>query len=166
MNNGSAVLSCTTESSTYPLIMKFNNCLLKISNNSKFDMKFSSEWFEHGRVADGFDWPRVIKAGSFSQTLCYERDFSLLGCSGLVKYKMGSTEGSPEVTISFSNPVLGFSKLNVGTGGIEVWNNMTDDHDYRSFDVFLDISGRNLMFRCKCTSGFTNICTVEIEETN
>ena len=144
--------------------MKTHNCLLKITNKSTFDMNFSSDWFDSGRVADGFDWPSVMRTGNFSQILCYERDWSLAGCSGFVKYRMGSTQKSPEITISFSNPVVGYSKLNVGNEGMRVWDEMTHHHNYRNFNVFLKISGKNLVFCCQCTGGTTNICTVEIEE--
>ena len=122
------------------------------------DMRFHRSWFNNGRVADGFDWPHVIKNGDHSDILCYERDFSLFGCSGLVTFEMDNTE----VTIAFSNPVIGFSKLGVGTTGNSVWDDMTD-HDYRSFNVNLEVSGRRLIVHCKCTGGGTNICTIEIE---
>ena len=139
-------------------MVKTHNCLLKITNNSGMDMNFSSDWFDSGRVADGFDWAPVIKDGNSSNTLCYEKDWSFAGCSGYVTYKMGSTE----VTIGFSNPLVGFNKLGVGTDGSTVWDEMTD-HDYKNFNVFLTVSGVSLVFHCKCTGDTTNTCTVEID---
>ena len=139
-------------------MVKAHNCLLKITNDSGMNMHFCRYWFDSGRVADGFDWAPVIKNDSRSDILCYEKDWSLAGCSGYVTYKMGSTE----VTIGFSNPIVGYSKLDVGTGGSTVWDNMTD-HDYRNFNVFLTVSGVSLVFHCRCTCGTTSTCTVEIE---
>ena len=139
-------------------MVKTHNCLIKITNNSGMDMQFCRDWFDSGRVADGFDWPPVIKNGSRSDILCYEKDMSLAGCSGYVTYEMGPKE----VTIGFSNPVVGYNKLGVGTSGSTVWDEMTD-HDYKNFSVFLTVSGVDLVFHCKCTGDTTNTCTVEIE---
>ena len=139
-------------------MVKSHNCLLKIKNNSGMDMRFYRSWFDTFQVADGFDWPHVIRNGDHSEILCYERDFSLAGCSGLVTFEINTTE----VTIAFSNPVIGYSKLGVGTTGLSVWDDMTD-HDYRNFNVNLNVPGRRLIVHCRCIGGGTNICTVEIE---
>ena len=129
------------------------------------DMNFCRSWFDRGRIADGFDWPHVIRNGDHSKILCYERDLPLVDCSGLVTFEINTTE----VTIAFSNPVIGYSKLGVGTGptgnGRSVWEDMTD-HDYRNFNVKLNVPGRRLIVYCSCTGGGTNICKVEIEHTH
>ena len=142
-------------------MVKHHNCLVKITNNSGTDMIFCRDWFKMGRLANGFNWPHEIKNGSHSVILCYEKDWSFIGCSGYVTYKMGSDEVT-EVTIAFSNPLFGHSKLEVGTGGITVWDKMSYHH-YREFDVHLTISGVSLVFHCKCTATSTNTCTVEVE---
>ena len=139
-------------------MVKDHNCLLKIQNNSGMDMRFCRSWFDTGRVGDGFDWPRVIKNGGHSEILCYERDWALTGSSGLVTFEMDTTE----VTIAFSNPLIGCNKLNVGTTGRGVWDDMTD-HDYKSFNVNLEVSDKRLIVHCRCTGGGTNNCTVEIQ---
>ena len=140
-------------------MVKSHNCLIKIKNNSGMDMNFQEHWFDSGRIADGFEFPLVIKNGNDTSVLCYEIDYVLLaGCSGYVTYKMDTTN----ITIAFSNPLVGWSKLGVGDNGTRVWDEMTD-HDYKSFNVFLSVSDRKLVFRCKCTGGPTNTCTVEIE---
>ena len=137
-------------------MVKTHNCLIEIDNKSGMEMEFRTDWFDSGRLADDYEWPN-IQGKHQGKILCYERDNSLAGCSGYVTYKMGSTE----ITIAFSNPVIGYNKLGVGTGGKDVWDNMSD-HDYHTFNVFLDVSGVKLVFRCKCTGGTTNVCTVEI----
>ena len=86
---------------------KTHNCLIKITNNSGMDMQFYRDWFDSGWLADGFDWPHVIKNGSHSDVLCYEKDYSLAGCSSYVTNMMGSKE----VTIGFSNLIVGYNKL-------------------------------------------------------
>lgn len=140
------------------LAMKLHNCLIKIANNSGMDMKLQKDWFDSGRVADGFEWPHVIETRNHADVLCYEKDFSLAGCSGYVTYKMGTTD----ITISFSNPILGWNKLGVGTTYDGVWNEMSD-HDYNNFVLHHTVSGKHLAFYCKCTGGATNTCTVKIE---
>ena len=126
------------------------------------DLNYQEEWFNSGRLAEGFDWPLAIKNGNDSSVLCYERNYFVLGgCSGFVTYKMGTTD----VTIAFSNPLVGWNKLGVGSGsvtGMKAWDEMTD-HEYKSFNVFLTVSDKNLVFRCKCTGGSTNTCTIVIE---
>jgi len=74
-------------------------------------------------------------------------------------YIMGSTQ----VTIAFSNPVVGYSKLGVGTGhhGKDVWEDMSD-HNYKSFNVILPIADKNLIFCYQCIGSTTNTCAVEI----
>ena len=122
-------------------------------------MTFSHYWYEHGRVADNNKWPETIKDGDSAEILNYELDYSFAGCSGYVMYIMGTTQ----VTIAFSNPIVGFSKLGIGTGhhGKDVWDDMSD-HNYRPFNVILPVGGKNLIFSSQCTGGTTNTCTVEI----
>ena len=123
------------------------------------DLNFQEDWFGSGRLADEFDWPLVIKNGNDTNVLCYEKDYVLLaGCSGFVTYKMGTID----LTIAFSNPLVGWNKLGVGSTSMKVWDEMTD-HDYKNFNVFLTVSDRNFIFRCKCTGGTTNTCTIVIE---
>ena len=43
---------------------KTHNCLIKITNNSGMEMQLCRDWFDSKWVADGFDWPPVIKNGS------------------------------------------------------------------------------------------------------
>ena len=140
-------------------MVKSHNCLIKIKNNSGMDMNFQEHYFYTGRIADGFEFPLVIRDGNDTNVLCYERNYALIaGCSAYVTYKMGTSD----ITIAFSNPLVGWNKLGVGVDGSTVWDEM-NDHDYKSFNVFLSVSDRQLVFRCKCTGGPTNTCTVEIE---
>ena len=67
-----------------------------------------------------------------------------------------------DITIAFSNPVVGTNKLGVGTGGKSVWDNM-DNHGYAKFYVTIDCcGGTTLQFDCQCTGGNINICTVDV----
>ena len=141
-------------------MVKYHNCLIKIKNNSGMEMKFQEHYFYTGRIADGFDFPFVIKNGHDVIVLCYEKDYALTGCSGYVTYKMDTTN----ITIAFSNPLVGCNKLGVGTIGTGVWDEMTDEK-YENFNVFLSVSDKKLVFHCKCTGSSTNTCKVEIEPT-
>lgn len=138
-------------------MVKIHNNLVKIYNNSGFDMTYKEEWYDSGRVADGFSWPKSISNGDHREVLNYERDWSLAGCSGYVTYEMGGHQ----VTIAFSNPSVGVNKLGVGTNGKGVWDDM-GDHDYKPFVVQITVNGVRLNFNCKCTGSTTNTATVDI----
>ena len=99
--------------------MKIHCVLLKIQNSSGIEMTYKSDWYHRGRLADGFEWPGTIGGNDHTEVLNYERDLSLAGCSGYVTYIIGSAE----VTIAFSNPVVDYSTLGVGTNGHQVWDN-------------------------------------------
>ena len=141
---------------------KSNNCLVKIYDGTdSSDMTYVADWYDHGRLADGFSWRETIKPGEKRDVLSYEVDWSWAGCSGYVTYRMFDTN----ITIAFSNPLVGTNKLGVGTGGKSVWDNMSD-HDYNGFTV--DVADTNdkkvkLKFDCMCTGGRTNICFVNIK---
>ena len=143
-------------------MVKEHNCLVKIYNgpNSR-DMTFVRDWYDSGRVADGFSWPNTINPGQETIVLSYERDWSWAGCSGYVTYNMFDTD----ITIAFSNPLIVSNKLGVGTGGRGVWENMWDSHDYKEFTVNIDASNGNakMQFDCQCTGGRTNTCTVKVK---
>ena len=121
-------------------------------------LRYLRDWYDSGRVADGYSWPKTIADKSHEDVLNYERDWSMAGCSGYVTYEIGGSE----VTIAFSNPSAGRNKLGVGTTGKGVWDEMSD-HSYNNFDVLLTMAGRKLVFRCKCTGSSMNTCTVNIE---
>ena len=121
-------------------------------------MCFLRDWYDSGRIADGYSWPKIIADRSHEDVLNYEKDWSMAGCSGYVTFEMGGTE----VTIAFSNPSAGRNKFGVGITGKNVWDEMSD-HGYDSFDVLLTVADKKLLFRCKCTSSSTNTCTVNIE---
>ena len=121
-------------------------------------MSFLRDWYDSGRIADRFSWPKAIADRSSAEILNYEKDWSMAGCSGYVTYAMGGTE----VTVAFSNPSARRNKFGVGITGKEVWNEMSD-HGYDSFNVLLTVADKKLLFRCKCTGSSTNECTVNIE---
>ena len=125
-------------------------------------MSYMEEWYYSGRLADGFSWPKTINAGDHQKVLNYERDWSMAGCSGYVTYKMNNTN----VTIAFSNPLLGVNTLGVGTGEMKVWDYM-DNHRYQGFTEKLNCSdGVILSCHCECTGGNTNTCSVYLAEMN
>ena len=137
---------------------KIHSCLVKIHNNSGMSMRFLRYWYDSGRVADGYKWPAIIADGTHEDTLNYEIDWSLVGCSGYVIYEMGGSE----ITIAFSNPSVGHNKLGVGTTGKNVWDEMSH-HGYDNFNVLLTIASKKLLFHCNCTGSKMNICTVNIK---
>ena len=132
--------------------------LLTITNKSGSDLNFSGDWFDSGRVADGYSWPAVIANGDHQTIECYEKDSALAGCSGYCTYKMA---GGTAVTIAFSNPSAGSNKLGVGTDGKSVWDNM-DNHDYKPFVVAFTANGKAFFANCACTGGDVNTATVLI----
>ena len=141
-------------------MVKSHNCLVTISNGqNSSDMTFVKDWYDSGRLADGYSWPTTIKPGDESKVLSYEKDWSWAGCSGYVTYSMFDTD----ITIAFSNPSAGSNKLGVGTDGKKVWDDMSD-HSYNNFTINIDASSgeAKLQFDCKCTEGSTNNCTVNI----
>ncbi|MEZ5016138.1 MAG: hypothetical protein R2800_03745 [Flavipsychrobacter sp.] len=138
---------------------KSHNVKLTITNKSGVDLNFAGEWFDSGRVADGYSWPKVIKNGDHETILCYEKDGALAGCSGYCIYKVN---GGTELTIAFSNPSAGSNKLGAGTGSAKkVWDDM-DNHDYKPFVVEFSANGNNYYANCKCTGSSVNDATVSI----
>ena len=138
-------------------MVKSHNIKLTITNHSGFAMKFDSDWFDSGQLANDYSWPDEIRDGDHQTILLYERDNSWAGCSGYVNYTMGSRT----VTIGFSNPAAGKNKLDVGTSGKGVWDDM-GNHNYDPFVVKITIDGVTLNFNCQCTGSTTNVATVSI----
>ena len=141
------------------MMVKSHNVKVTINNKSGFDMIYKGQWYGSGRVADGFDWSNIKKSET-AVILNYESDWSLAGCSGYVQYEISGTL----ITIAFSNPVIGYNKLNVGDStGSKVWDDM-EDHDYRTFVEQIKIKDRDqiLYFNCKCSGGITNDATIVI----
>ena len=144
-------------------MVKEHNVKVKIINNTRFGMRYFSQWYDSGRPADGFSWPQFIRSGETSVVLNYERDWALAGCSGYVTYEVDGTN----ITIGFSNPSVGTNKLGVGTQGKGVWDTMSS-HDYQPFESFVRTrnSSAVLLFNLKCTGGSTNVCDVTMETAN
>ena len=138
-------------------MVKQNNVHLIIENNSGVTMMSPTAWFEWGRIADSFEWPSTVPHGQKLDVLCYERDWSVGGCSGMVTYVMNGTR----VTFAFSNPFIGMNKLGVGTEGREVWDYM-DCHDYSPFNVSFSIGDVNVTCNCRCSGGIANLAFVNI----
>ena len=137
-------------------MVKSHNVKLNIKSPPGCDMMYVGYWFDSGRVADGFNWPRVISDSNPGVILCYENGNSPGGCSGYVTYKMGGTN----ITIAFSNPSFGTNKLGVGINGKGVWNDM-GNHNYAPFWVDITLADKKVItFDCNCTGGTTNVCTV------
>ena len=138
---------------------KNHSVVLTITNKSGDDMIYKANWFDSGRLSNGFGWPEKIPNGGANEISCYERDGSAAGCSGFVTYTMGGTD----LTIAFSNPSVGSNKLGVGTTGGGVWDNMSS-HDYGPFTVNITLCDTTkLAIVCQCSGGNTNSCTVKIE---
>ena len=91
-------------------MVKQHTIKLVITNKTPFIMMFHSFWFDSGRVADHFSWPKIINKGEVHTIVCYERNWSMAGCSGYVQYNMNGNI----VTIAFSNPSVGSNKVGVG----------------------------------------------------
>ena len=138
--------------------LKLKKCLVKIINGpNSSDMTYLSDWYFNGRLADGYSWGDTIKPGEKREVLSHEVDWSWTGCSGYVTYRMCDTN----ITIAFSNPTFGTNKLGVGTGGRQVWWEMSS-HNYSDFTFYKDAAKARMQFDCICTPGTTNTCTVNI----
>ena len=138
-------------------MVKKNNVKLTINNNSGFDMIYKGQWYDSGRVANGFRWSD-IQNNQPLVVLSYERDWALAGCSGYVQYEISGTL----ITIAFSNPAAGKNKLNVGKGnGRKVWDDK-GNHGYNPFVKEVNTTDQILYFNCKCSGGRTNDATVSI----
>lgn len=94
-----------------------------ITNNTDSVFEYVNDWFDSGRVADGNSWPKNINPGQTVGITCYEKDWSMAGCSGWVQYK---TNGSP-VIFAFSNPSAGSNGIDIGNSA-SVWNNMSSQY--------------------------------------
>ena len=91
-----------------------------IVNKSGLDMIYRDDKYFHGELAASPGKWMDVKNDDVGDFLSNERDYSIVGCSGYVTYGIGDEM----VTIAFSNPQVGVNKLNVGTGGEGVWENM------------------------------------------
>ncbi len=138
-------------------MVKEHNVHLIVENHSGVTMQSPSDWFDSGRVADSYHWPSSVPDGAKLDVLCYERDWSLAGCSGTVTYRMNNTE----VTFAFSNPVVGTNKLGVSTSSRSAWDDMWN-HDYSPFDVPFHIGDVAVKCQCRCSGGIANLATVKI----
>ena len=139
---------------------KHHNVIVKIINNTRFDMRYSASWYDSGRVADYSSWPQTIRSHETIEVHNYERDWALAGCSGYVTYVVDGTD----VTIGFSNPSSGSNKLGVGTEGKCVWDHMSS-HSYQQFQTFVNTKNTSaaILFYLQCTGGTINRCNVTME---
>ena len=139
-------------------MVKEHSIKVTISNNSGIDMDLRGDWFDSGRLADAYSWPQKISNGQKTVTQCYEKDWSMAGCSGEVTYVMSGTE----ITIAFSNPKVGTNKLNVGVDGRRVFDTMSNN-DYNPFVIRCFVGeGIALYFNMKCSGGTTNEASIDI----
>jgi len=53
-------------------MVKIHNNKLTIINNTGYTMSFHRDWFDSGRVGDGFKWPPHMGNGSKETIMCYE----------------------------------------------------------------------------------------------
>ena len=60
-------------------MVKTNQVKLTITNNSGITMIYDHDWFDHGRLADGFTWDKEIADKYKDVILMYERDWSTIG---------------------------------------------------------------------------------------
>lgn len=103
---------------------KTHNVQITITNNSTQTLTFVHAWFDSGRLADGQDWPATIAPGQTVGVHCYERDWSLAGCSGWAQYSVGDAP----FYFAFSNPSAGSNKVGFGNQ-TSVWDNMDSHYD-------------------------------------
>ena len=135
-------------------MVKIHNIVLTIENNTDQDLVKPVEWFNSGRLGDGWEWPKSIPAhGGKAKVELTERDWAFNGCSGYVDYTWGYGPGN--ITFSFSNPDIGTNKVDVGVGGMNVWYHMSD-HGYKEFTEKFQVNGIKLKAVCSATPGAVN----------
>lgn len=130
---------------------------LTIKNHTKFDLKGPTSWFDSGRVADGWNIPKQIPAGTEAIVEMYERDDALAGCSGYINYVIN--DGI--VTFAFSNPSVGSNKVGCGVNDRKVWDKM-DDHSYKPFAQRFSINEVKFVANESCSGGKVNKANVEL----
>ena len=127
-----------------------------IFNKSGLDMIYKEDKYYHGEIAPSSRKWMDIKNDDVGDFLSQECDYSILGCSGYVTYRIGDEI----LTIAFSNPEVGANKLNVGTGVEGVWESMSS-LGYDKFERPIDgTSGNGVTCDCQCTPGRTNVCVI------
>ncbi|GAC93594.1 dipeptidyl-peptidase 5 [Pseudozyma hubeiensis SY62] len=142
-----------------PLKMtKTHKVEVTIVNNSDYELHFKEDKFEHGRLADGANWSKVISSRQTVTTLCYERDWALSGCSGWVTYTTADNQ-SP-ICFSFSNPAAGENGIDVGHDN-GIWDTMTSHYITVTRTVH-QTKESCYYVRMKSTSGDTNKAVFEI----
>ncbi|MEH1861778.1 MAG: hypothetical protein V7L21_28140 [Nostoc sp.] len=118
-------------------------------------MNYELDWFDTGGYAEG-QHPVNIPANS-EKTIRFCEGWTIIsGCSGYVTYSMNNTF----LTIAFSNPLNPASnKLNIGTDGKSVWDEM-DDHSYKTFTYPFSVGGESIIAECTLTGGDVNQAVV------
>ncbi|XP_066917806.1 uncharacterized protein [Clytia hemisphaerica] len=139
-------------------MVKKHNIKLKITNGTGSSLKYHGEWFDSGRLADGFRWPELIQDGGKETVLCYERDWAMAGCSGYVQYRINGQV----LTIGFSNPSAGKNKVGVGLTGKKIWDEM-GCNDYSPHVTTLQMETFVLKCHYSCTGGATNNIDIVLE---
>lgn len=110
--------------------------LLVISNSTAMRMKYVSSQFDSGRLAESEQWPNLIDPdGHQYKIVCTDKNHAIAGASGSVTYSFHGVQ----VTIGFSNPLIGSNKFSVVTGGHSDAMNALDDYDYNSHSVDITI---------------------------
>jgi hypothetical protein len=130
---------------------------LHLNNNSKGTLVFGDDWFDSGRLADGNRWPPSIAPNASATVQCYEKDGSLAGCSGWVKYTLN---GAP-IYFCFSNPSVGTNGIDIGTT-TSTWDGM-GSHYYPVERPIALPDGTWLNTTITSTSGDVNEATWQVK---
>lgn len=116
-----------------------------------------SAWFDTGGLAEDHDLEEIPANQNRTMWFC-ESNYSPVGCSGYVTYKMNNSF----ITIAFSNPLNpAKNKLGVGKTGKRVWDEMTDN-GYTQFSHRMLLGNEDFLAECVCTGGDTNKAQVII----
>lgn len=121
-------------------------------------MTFIRDWYNYGGLAPGQRWPIRIENGD-KVAVASIAGTSRGIVSGYVTYAMGMR--NEQVTIAFSIPTAGRSKIGAGFGGKNVWYNM-QWYGYQYHLVTLRIDGKTVYFNIRATGGNVNYATVDI----
>lgn len=129
-----------------------------ITNNTDKTLSYDRDWFDSGRLGTNTHWPKTIAAGETVKTYCCEKNSSLAGCSGWVKYKLNGHS----LCFAFSNPSSGSNKVGLSTSQ-KIWNSM-DDHYTCMFKQAIELADNEYVIsEIRSSSGKTNNAEFVIE---
>ena len=138
-------------------------CDVEINNFTGFDLTLSKCWYHVGAAEDG--WPVKIEEDDKIQVKNGAGPGQFYpGVAGYVSYDLKGDD----FTVAFSNQMFGYNRLDVGSGGKDVFDEMMTrkrDPEGEPWTETLVLGGRVFSVQCYYTGGAKNECRVNIYHT-